>query len=55
MEHIPTSNRRVESQGQEAGTLEFVPAQESLHSGSRLLKSGVWVDGRVYGEMQDSF
>ena len=51
MEHIPTHNRRTESQGEESRTVEPVPAQESLQRGSRLLEFGVWVDGRIYGEV----
>ena len=51
MEHVPTRNRRTESQGEESRTVEPVPAQESLQRGSRLLEFGVWVDGRIYGEV----
>ena len=55
MEHIPTHNRRTKSQGEESRSLESLSAKESLQGGSRLLKLGVWLDGRIYGEVKDSF
>lgn len=55
MEHVPTHNRRTENKGEKSRTLEPFSAQESFQGGSRLLKFGVWLDGRIYGEVQDSF
>ena len=55
MEHLSTHNRRVKSQSKESWTLELVSPQKPFQRGGGLLKLGVWLDGRVYGEVQDSF
>ena len=55
MEHISTHNRRVKSQSEESWTLELVSTYKPLQGGGRLLKPGVRLDGRIYGEVQDSF
>ena len=55
MGFVPTGHGRAEGQGEEAWSMEPVLAEESFHTRSGLLKFGIWVDGRVYGQKQDSF
>ncbi len=47
MEHLPASNRRLESKSQEAGPVEYVLAKESFQGGRWVLESRVWADGGV--------
>lgn len=55
MEHISSDNRRLEGEGEEIGSMEYVPAEEPLQPGCRILKLRVWIDGRVPGTLEDCF
>ena len=35
--------------------MELLSTQEPLQGGGRFLEPGVWVDGRVHGQIQDGF
>ena len=55
MEHIPSYYRRVEGEGEKAGAMESVSPKKSFQGRGGVLEPGVWFDGRIYGEEQDSF
>lgn len=55
MEYISSSNRRPEGEGEEIGSVEYVPTEEPLQPGGGFLKSRVWIDGRVSWTVKDCF
>ena len=50
MDNTPTCHGWVESKSQKDGLVESFPTQEPFQARSRLLKSWVWLDGRIHGQ-----
>ena len=53
MELVASNNRSAEGQSEEARIMESIPAEQSLQGRCWFHQPGVWIDGRVLGEVED--